>query len=86
MTRRVIKDGSEYFGPYTSVRTVKVLLDLIKELYQLRTSQVCLIPFSLINSLILFIGTKVTIRLNIYQNMRYFESHRHYTLKDYTNI
>ena len=37
MTRRVIKDGSEYFGPYTSVRTVKVLLDLIKELYTLRT-------------------------------------------------
>ncbi|PWG05700.1 excinuclease ABC subunit UvrC [Polaribacter aquimarinus] len=37
MTRRVIKDGSEYFGPYTSVRTVKVLLDLIKELYPLRT-------------------------------------------------
>ena len=37
MTRRVIKDGSEYFGPYTSVRTVKVLLDLIKELYSLRT-------------------------------------------------
>ena len=37
MTRRVIKDGSEYFGPYTSVRTVKILLDLIKELYPLRT-------------------------------------------------
>lgn len=37
MTRRVIKDGSEYFGPYTSVKTVKVLLDLIKELYPLRT-------------------------------------------------
>jgi excinuclease ABC subunit C len=37
MTRRVIKDGSEYFGPYTSVRTVRVLLDLIKELYSLRT-------------------------------------------------
>ncbi len=37
MTRRVIKDGSEYFGPYTSVRTVKVLLGLIKELYPLRT-------------------------------------------------
>ena len=37
MTRRVIKDGSEYYGPYTSVRTVKVLLDLIKELYPLRT-------------------------------------------------
>lgn len=37
MTRRVIKDGSEYFGPYTSVRTVRVLLELIKELYPLRT-------------------------------------------------
>ena len=37
MTRRVIKDGSEYFGPYTNVRTVKVLLDLIRELYSLRT-------------------------------------------------
>ena len=37
MTRRVIKDGSEYYGPYTSVRTVRVLLDLIKELYPLRT-------------------------------------------------
>lgn len=37
MTRRLIKDGSEYFGPYTSVKTVKVLLDLFKELYHLRT-------------------------------------------------
>jgi len=37
MTRRLVKDGSEYYGPYTSVRTVRVLLDLIKELYPLRT-------------------------------------------------
>jgi excinuclease ABC subunit C len=37
MTRRVIKDGSEYYGPYTSVRTIKALLELIKELYTLRT-------------------------------------------------
>ncbi len=36
-TRRMIKDGSEYFGPYTSMRTVHTLLDLIKGLYQLRT-------------------------------------------------
>lgn len=36
-TRRVIKDGSEYFGPYTSMKTVKTLLDLIKGLYKLRT-------------------------------------------------
>lgn len=35
-TRNVIKDGSEYFGPYTSFRTVHTLLDLIKELYPLR--------------------------------------------------
>jgi excinuclease ABC subunit C len=36
-TRKMIKDGSEYFGPYTSFRTVHTLLDLIKELYPLRT-------------------------------------------------
>jgi len=36
-TRRVIKDGSEYYGPYTSMKTVGTLLDLIKGLYQLRT-------------------------------------------------
>ena len=36
-TRRLIKDGSEYFGPYTSVKTVHTLLDLIKGLYPLRT-------------------------------------------------
>jgi excinuclease ABC subunit C len=37
LTRNVIKDGSEYYGPYTSVKTAKALLDLIKELYQLRS-------------------------------------------------
>jgi excinuclease ABC subunit C len=37
LTRNVIKDGSEYYGPYTSGRTVRALLDLVKELYQLRT-------------------------------------------------
>ena len=37
LTRNVIRDGSDYFGPYTSVRTVKALLSLIKELYPLRT-------------------------------------------------
>jgi len=36
-TRRVIKDGSEYFGPYTSMKTVQTLLELIKGLFQLRT-------------------------------------------------
>jgi excinuclease ABC subunit C len=33
----MIKDGSEYFGPYTSFKTVHTILDLIKELYPLRT-------------------------------------------------
>lgn len=36
-TRRVIKDGSEYYGPYTSMKTVRTLLDLIKSVYPLRT-------------------------------------------------
>lgn len=36
-TRKMIKDGSEYFGPYTSMKTVRILLDLIKSVYPLRT-------------------------------------------------
>lgn len=43
-TRNVIKDGSEYFGPYTNFRTVHTLLDLIKELYPLRTCNYDLTP------------------------------------------
>ena len=43
-TRRMIKDGSEYFGPYTSGRTVHTLLDLIKGLYPLRTCNYDLAP------------------------------------------
>jgi excinuclease ABC subunit C len=35
-TRRLVKDGSEYFGPYTSFKTVNTILELIKELYPLR--------------------------------------------------
>lgn len=37
LTRRVIKDGSEYFGPYTSMKTVRTLLEIIKSVYPLRT-------------------------------------------------
>lgn len=36
-TRRLIKDGSEYYGPFTNFKTVNTLLDLIKGLYPLRT-------------------------------------------------
>jgi len=35
-TRRMVKDGSEYFGPYTNFKTVNTILELIKELYPLR--------------------------------------------------
>jgi excinuclease ABC subunit C len=36
-TRNTIRDGSFYFGPYTSGLMVKTLLDLIRHLYKLRT-------------------------------------------------
>ena len=36
LTRRVEKDGSEYFGPYTSAIMVRTLLNLIRQLYKLR--------------------------------------------------
>ena len=36
-TRRMVKDGSDYFGPYTSFKTVHTIMGLIKELYPLRT-------------------------------------------------
>ncbi len=35
-TRQLKKDGTEYFGPYPSVTTMYILLDLIKQLYPLR--------------------------------------------------
>ncbi len=37
ITRRVFRDGSTYFGPYTSKYRIKVILDLIKSLFPLRT-------------------------------------------------
>ncbi|TNE27652.1 MAG: excinuclease ABC subunit UvrC [Bacteroidetes bacterium] len=36
-TRNPVKDGSEYFGPYASVRVMRTVLDLIRQLYHLRT-------------------------------------------------
>ena len=35
-TRHVIRDGSEYFGPYASVRMMRTILDLTRQLYPLR--------------------------------------------------
>lgn len=37
LTRRKVADGSEYYGPYPSVTTAHVLLDMIRELFPLRT-------------------------------------------------
>ncbi|MDB4583554.1 excinuclease ABC subunit UvrC [Draconibacterium sp.] len=36
-TRNLIKDGSKYYGPYTSIYTVRTLLELFKSEYKLRT-------------------------------------------------
>ena len=43
-TRHLVNDGSEYFGPYASVRMMKTLLDIIKQLYPLRTCSLNLKP------------------------------------------
>jgi len=42
-TRKMVKDGSTYFGPYASVGMMHTILDLIKETYPLRT---CNLPLS----------------------------------------
>ncbi|KFF17597.1 excinuclease ABC subunit UvrC [Chryseobacterium sp. JM1] len=44
LTRNVIKDGSEYYGPYAKVRPAKILLDTIKHIYKLRTCNLNLSP------------------------------------------
>lgn len=36
LTRRVLKDGSKYFGPYSSISHARALLDFFEENYQLR--------------------------------------------------
>lgn len=42
-TRRLVKDGSEYFGPYTSGKFTYTLMSLIRSLYKLRT---CNLPLN----------------------------------------
>lgn len=44
LTRNVIKDGSIYFGPYAHVRMAKFLLDMIRNMYQIRTCTLNLAP------------------------------------------
>ncbi len=42
ITRRVIKDGSEYFGPFTPVKMIHTLLELTSQLYKLRNCNLIL--------------------------------------------
>ena len=42
-TRNMVKDGSKYLGPYASVSMMHTILDLVKELYPLRT---CNLPLT----------------------------------------
>jgi excinuclease ABC subunit C len=41
-TRRKIRDGSQYFGPYASVKMINILLDMIHRLYKLRNCNLSL--------------------------------------------
>lgn len=46
-TRNVVKDGSRYFGPYTYIPAMKTVLELIHNLYSLRTCNLNLSPESI---------------------------------------
>ncbi|HBK83847.1 MAG TPA: excinuclease ABC subunit C [Flavobacterium sp.] len=49
-TRRELKDGSEYYGPYTNFKIVSTLLEMIKELYPLRTCHFDLSSQNILNN------------------------------------
>lgn len=44
LTRHHIKDGSKYYGPYTNVAVARTVIDLIRELYPLRTCRLPITP------------------------------------------
>ena len=46
-TRNIVRDGSQYYGPYPSVFTAKVMLQMLKELYPIRTCKYPLTPESI---------------------------------------
>ena len=43
MTRQYVKDGSKYYGPYTNTQIARTVIDLIRELYPIRT---CRLPIT----------------------------------------
>ncbi len=43
-TRNIQRDGSRYFGPYTSIMSVRALLETIRKVYKVRTCRLNLTP------------------------------------------
>lgn len=46
-TRNIVRDGSQYYGPYPSLYTAKVMLQMLKDLYPIRTCKYPLTPESI---------------------------------------
>jgi excinuclease ABC subunit C len=44
LTRKIMKDGSQYYGPYSNILSVKTLLEFIHKLYPIRTCSLNLTP------------------------------------------
>lgn len=44
LTRKVIKDGSKYYGPYSNVYMAKTVLEMIRSIYPIRTCKYVLTP------------------------------------------
>jgi excinuclease ABC subunit C len=79
LTRSKLKDGSKYYGPYTSVATVKILLDLIKHTYPMRTCRLNLSATSIANKkysvcLEYHLGNCKAPCINLQQEDEYMES------------
>lgn len=43
-TRNNVKDGSKYYGPYTSIQSVNALLEIVRKVYKIRTCRLNLAP------------------------------------------
>ena len=65
LTRKVINDGSEYFGPYTNIKTINTLLDLINNIYPIRKTNYNL-PQKIIND------SKIKLSLRVLEKNGHF--------------
>ena len=65
LTRKVINDGSEYFGPYTNIKTINTLLDLINNIYPIRKTNYNL-PQKIIND------SKIQLSLRVLEKNGHF--------------